>query len=405
MNKRMKRGVLLVLILLSALAGTAVAQEWREDAERAFVYYRAGDYNAAWLFYRRALVRGCDDGLEVYRAAESFRQQELRDDPEFSTALFTAAHFFLSSQYPDDPAVGRAAEFADADAVVNRGYLRRTYGAIGAKAPRPRRPVVEGFGRLVGFFGVRFDELGQFWAVLRTEGLRSGLAWGRERAWSLLFAWLLANALTGIILPVVMALTVAREGRKSYVTAYAFLLHWGIFGIHRFYLGRWVSGLVWLFTGGLLGIGVFFDLFLTGAYVRFWNEDHRDERPRSTSGSRPRSTKIRSPRVKRPRSTKAPKAPKPPKPAKDRPKRSTGRSADTQPAASAAGGLAAGAMMGAAAVSDEDFSDDFGDLPEMDFGEETTSAEAVPDAASTDEFGPDFPEELSDDDFDIGSLE
>jgi TM2 domain-containing membrane protein YozV len=36
----------------------------------------------------------------------------------------------------------------------------------------------------------------------------------------------------------------------------------GFAGIHRFYTGRWVTGLVWVFTWGLLGIGQLVDLFL-----------------------------------------------------------------------------------------------------------------------------------------------
>ena len=36
----------------------------------------------------------------------------------------------------------------------------------------------------------------------------------------------------------------------------------GFMGAHRFYYGRPVSGTIWFFTGGLLGIGWFIDLFL-----------------------------------------------------------------------------------------------------------------------------------------------
>jgi len=36
----------------------------------------------------------------------------------------------------------------------------------------------------------------------------------------------------------------------------------GLCGIHRFYSGRWVTGLIWLFTGGLLFIGQLVDLLL-----------------------------------------------------------------------------------------------------------------------------------------------
>jgi TM2 domain-containing membrane protein YozV len=32
-------------------------------------------------------------------------------------------------------------------------------------------------------------------------------------------------------------------------------------GLHRFYLGKWISGLAWLFTGSLFGIGWIYDFF------------------------------------------------------------------------------------------------------------------------------------------------
>jgi len=33
----------------------------------------------------------------------------------------------------------------------------------------------------------------------------------------------------------------------------------GLAGIHRLYMGRWVSGLIWLFTGGLCFVGTIID--------------------------------------------------------------------------------------------------------------------------------------------------
>jgi len=42
----------------------------------------------------------------------------------------------------------------------------------------------------------------------------------------------------------------------------------GLCGLHRFYLDRPVSGLVWLLTLGLFGVGQLVDLFLLRRMVR-----------------------------------------------------------------------------------------------------------------------------------------
>lgn len=47
-----------------------------------------------------------------------------------------------------------------------------------------------------------------------------------------------------------------------------FLSGLGALGFHRFYLGRFGTGLLWLFTGGLAGIGGLFDLFYIPTMVR-----------------------------------------------------------------------------------------------------------------------------------------
>ena len=60
---------------------------------------------------------------------------------------------------------------------------------------------------------------------------------------------------------------------KSLVISYLlwFLGGFGVLGLHRFYLGRWITGLIWLFTGGLFFIGAIIDLFLIPSHVKVEN--------------------------------------------------------------------------------------------------------------------------------------
>jgi TM2 domain-containing membrane protein YozV len=57
----------------------------------------------------------------------------------------------------------------------------------------------------------------------------------------------------------------------------AFLLWFGclfgLCGLHRFYLGRYATGTIWLLTFGLLGVGQFVDLFLIDQMVEEENEN------------------------------------------------------------------------------------------------------------------------------------
>jgi TM2 domain-containing membrane protein YozV len=56
-------------------------------------------------------------------------------------------------------------------------------------------------------------------------------------------------------------------GRKSYNVSWVMLTFLGIFGIHRFYLGKWLTGLLWLLTGGLLMLGVLYDYWTLNRQV------------------------------------------------------------------------------------------------------------------------------------------
>jgi serine/threonine protein kinase len=60
---------------------------------------------------------------------------------------------------------------------------------------------------------------------------------------------------------------------KSVGIAYIlwFCCFFGLAGMHRFYAGRWVTGIIWLCTGGLLMFGQFIDLLLIPGIIRIRN--------------------------------------------------------------------------------------------------------------------------------------
>ena len=49
------------------------------------------------------------------------------------------------------------------------------------------------------------------------------------------------------------------DGSINYNLSWILLTFLGVFGIHRFYMGKWVTGLIYLCTLGLLGLGVLYD--------------------------------------------------------------------------------------------------------------------------------------------------
>ncbi|MCP4196600.1 MAG: TM2 domain-containing protein [Proteobacteria bacterium] len=49
------------------------------------------------------------------------------------------------------------------------------------------------------------------------------------------------------------------EGPIDYTVAWLLLAFLGLLGIHRFYLNKWITGIIYFFTGGLCGIGCIYD--------------------------------------------------------------------------------------------------------------------------------------------------
>jgi len=48
-------------------------------------------------------------------------------------------------------------------------------------------------------------------------------------------------------------------GPLDYNVAWILLTFLGLFGVHRMYMGKWLTGILYLLTGGLLGVGYIYD--------------------------------------------------------------------------------------------------------------------------------------------------
>jgi len=62
-------------------------------------------------------------------------------------------------------------------------------------------------------------------------------------------------------------------GTRSPALAYLLWFGWifGLCGLHRFYAGRWITGVIWLLTGGCFAIGQIIDIFLIPSMIRVSN--------------------------------------------------------------------------------------------------------------------------------------
>jgi hypothetical protein len=73
--------------------------------------------------------------------------------------------------------------------------------------------------------------------------------------------------------------TIKVVSQKSRLAVVLLCLFLGWFGIHRFYVGKIGTGILWLFTGGLFGLGWVIDFIValcgsstdkSGAFVENW---------------------------------------------------------------------------------------------------------------------------------------
>lgn len=58
-----------------------------------------------------------------------------------------------------------------------------------------------------------------------------------------------------------------RAGRLDHTVAWILLTFLGIFGIHRMYMGKWITGVLYLLTGGVFFLGVLYDFWTLNEQV------------------------------------------------------------------------------------------------------------------------------------------
>ncbi|MFT5710486.1 MAG: TM2 domain-containing membrane protein YozV [Halioglobus sp.] len=63
-------------------------------------------------------------------------------------------------------------------------------------------------------------------------------------------------------------------GPVDYDLSWILLTFLGFLGIHRFYMGKIVTGVIYLFTLGLFGLGILYDFFTLNEQISELNSDY-----------------------------------------------------------------------------------------------------------------------------------
>lgn len=71
------------------------------------------------------------------------------------------------------------------------------------------------------------------------------------------------------------------DGPYRYDLSWLLLTYGGVFGLHRFYLGKIVTGVLYLCTVGFFGAGLLYDLWTMNEQVSIANRGWRGQDPRS----------------------------------------------------------------------------------------------------------------------------
>lgn len=64
-----------------------------------------------------------------------------------------------------------------------------------------------------------------------------------------------------------------RTGPVDYTVTWILLTFLGVFGLHRFYMGKWLSGILYLLTLGVFGLGVLYDYWTLNDQITLINAE------------------------------------------------------------------------------------------------------------------------------------
>lgn len=63
------------------------------------------------------------------------------------------------------------------------------------------------------------------------------------------------------------------EGEINFTVAWILLFFLGFFGVHRMYMGKWLTGLLYLISLGLFGLGVLYDYWTLNSQISEKNRE------------------------------------------------------------------------------------------------------------------------------------
>ena len=60
-------------------------------------------------------------------------------------------------------------------------------------------------------------------------------------------------------------------GPVDYTVAWVLLVFLGLFGVHRMYMGKWLTGILYLLTAGVFGLGYIYDMWTINDQITLIN--------------------------------------------------------------------------------------------------------------------------------------